>query len=308
MAKFTHTGLVRLLIGVLEHQMPDLVVDLVRPDPFDQATSDDDLKRQLIQRVVHDHGTGLLLDVGQHLSLADETPTLAILTQPQHAATLADKWMRLERYYHHAHRTRIICDGNTAWNCTRESESAKAPTTAGENCLIAGVLVGLAGLIGLQDVCLDVDGKTHKPETLRQLNLPGNQTLSQFRIRWNSSKYRARPLQDAAMTVPFSDRLTDVLAADIGRSWKVADAAHCMALSPRTLQRRLLAEHRTFSTVLRRARMRVATRHLTLTKTGLAEIGYCCGYADQAHFQRDFLRSANVTPQAFRHMSQTTPG
>jgi AraC-like DNA-binding protein len=308
MAEFTHTGLVSLLVGVLKLEMPDLVVDLDRPDPLDRATSDDDVKRRLIRRVVCEQGTGLLLAVGQYLALADETPTLAVLTQPQQAATLAEKWMRLERYYHHAHRTRIVCERSTMWSCTRASESADAPASQGENCLIAGVLLGLAILIGLQGVCLQVDGKAYKPEKLRRLNLPKNQTLSHFQIRWKSSKYRPQDLQDAAMTVPFSDRLADVLAADIGRSWKISDAAQCMALSARTLQRRLSAEHRTFSTVLRRARMRMATRHLTHTGTGLAEIGYCCGYADQAHFQRDFLRATNVTPRAFRQMSQETSG
>lgn len=308
MAEFTHTGLVSLLIGVLKLEAPHLVADLDRPDPLDRATSDDDVKRRLIQRVVREQGTGLLLDIGQHLALADETPTLAVLAQPQQAATLAEKWMRLERYYHHAHRTRIICERSTMWNCARVSEVASAPATQGENCLIAGVLLGLAGLIGLQGVRLQIDGKAYKPEQLRRLNLPENQTLSRFQICWKSSRYRPQDLQDTAMSVPFSDRLADVLAEDIGRSWKIADAAQCMALSPRTLQRRLSAEHRTFSTVLRRARMRMATRHLTHTGTGLAEIGYCCGYADQAHFQRDFLRATNVTPRAFREMAQETAG
>jgi len=308
MAEYTHTGLVSLLIGVLKIEMPDLVADLDRPDPLDRATSDDDVKRQLIRRVVREQGTGLLLDVGQHLALADETPTLAVLAQPQQAEILAEKWMRLERYYHHAHRTRIVCERSNEWNCTRVSESASAPATQGENCLIAGVLLGLAGSIGLQGVRLQIDGKAYKPEKLRRLNLPKSQTLSHFQISWKSSRYRPQDLRDTAMTAPFSDRLADVLAEDIGRSWKIADAAQCMALSPRTLQRRLSAEHRTFSTVLRRARMRMATRHLTHTGTGLAEIGYCCGYADQAHFQRDFLRATNVTPRAFREMAQETAG
>lgn len=308
MAEFTHAGLVSLLIGVLRRQAPDLVADMVRPDPLDRATLDDDLKRQLIQRVVCEHGTGLLLDVGQHLALADETPTLTVLTQTQQAATLAEKWMRLERYYHHAHRTRIICKGSRTWECVRDSERADRPATLGENCLIAGILLGLADLIGLQGACLQIDGRSYEPTELRGLNLPSNRTLSRFTIHWETSKFRPQGPPDGAMTRPFSDHLTDVLAQDIGRGWKVADAARCLALSSRTMQRRLSAEHRTFSTVLRRARMRMATRHLTNTGTGLAEIGYCCGYADQAHFHRDFLRATNVTPRAFRQMAQETSG
>jgi len=63
-----------------------------------------------------------------------------------------------------------------------------------------------------------------------------------------------------------------------------------------------MAQGRTFSTVLRRARMRQATQLLTRSNVPLSEIGYCCGYADQAHFQRDFLRATNITPRVFRQM------
>lgn len=72
----------------------------------------------------------------------------------------------------------------------------------------------------------------------------------------------------------------------------------------RHLVDRVAAEQRTFSGVLRRARMRVATQYLSEGQVGLAEIGFCCGYADQAHFQRDFLRAANVTPGVFRTLAR----
>jgi AraC-like DNA-binding protein len=32
----------------------------------------------------------------------------------------------------------------------------------------------------------------------------------------------------------------------------------------------------------------------------IADIGYWCGYADQAHFQRDFRRAVNMTPGRYR--------
>ncbi|QIZ79808.1 helix-turn-helix transcriptional regulator [Thalassovita gelatinovora] len=103
--------------------------------------------------------------------------------------------------------------------------------------------------------------------------------------------------------VPVNDRLTDLLASDIGRSWKLCDAARDLAFSERSLQRRLSGEGRSFSSILRRARMRAATDLLTRSSAPLAEIGYCCGYADQAHFQRDFLRVTNMTPRVFRGIS-----
>jgi AraC-like DNA-binding protein len=103
-----------------------------------------------------------------------------------------------------------------------------------------------------------------------------------------------------------ADRLAGILAGDVGRSWKIGDAASQMAISTRSLQRHLAADGRSFSTALRRARMSQATKLLTGTKTPLAEIGYCCGYADQAHFQRDFRRVTNMTPKRFRQASDQT--
>ena len=35
----------------------------------------------------------------------------------------------------------------------------------------------------------------------------------------------------------------------------------------------------------------------------LAEIGYCCGYADQPHFQRDFRRALNMSPGEYRRVA-----
>ena len=72
---------------------------------------------------------------------------------------------------------------------------------------------------------------------------------------------------------------------------------------PRSLQRQLGQAERTFSGVLRRARMREATRLLTGSSASLAEIGYCCGYADQPHFQRDFRRALNMSPGDYRRVA-----
>jgi len=302
MPEFTTTGLVSLLIRVLQDEAPHLVRQLDRPDPMDGAILPDGLKRHLVDRVAAEQGTGLLLSVGQHLKRADETPTFSVLARRQSPQTLAGKWMRLERYFHSSHRTRIEMGGTNAWACIRESEGA--PASQGENCLIAGVLLGLASLIGLEQVRLEIGGAVYTPEALRAVNLPPEQTVSRFRILWSGQAQGDTAFGREADHRPISDRLADTLAGDIGRVWKIADAARLLALSSRSLQRRLTAEQRTFSGVLRRARMRVATRYLSEGQVGLAEIGYCCGYADQAHFQRDFLRAANVTPGVFRTLAR----
>lgn len=125
-----------------------------------------------------------------------------------------------------------------------------------------------------------------------------------FAVVWESDHSLAA--EYSAGLDAIDDRLADPLANDMGRRWRLGDAAIAMACSQRSLQRHLRQTGRSFSSVLRRARMRQATELLSRTDASLAEIGYCCGYADQVHFQRDFLRVTNMTPRAFRQVA--SPG
>jgi AraC-like DNA-binding protein len=91
-----------------------------------------------------------------------------------------------------------------------------------------------------------------------------------------------------------------LLAADPGRAWTVAALAQEVACSPRHLQRQLQAQQVSFSALLSQARLTHAAKHLVSTPQSAAEIGYACGYADQAHFNREFKRHTAFTPLAYR--------
>lgn len=298
---FTSTGMTGLLFRVLERLEPDLVAGVKRPDPMARAVMPDTQKRALIGRALAQCGPGLLLSVGQHLDLADETPVLTVLARSSDPGILAEKFMRLERYNHATHRTRISADAATTWTCRRDG--AGAPATQGENCLIAGLLVGLLGLVGMQNCRIGISNIWIDPKDFNDLTLEEDEVLDRFAIRWSADVPTSIRAPRASSDGPINDRLADLLASDIGRGWKLQDAARRLALSRRSLQRHLATEGRSFSSVLRQARMREATALLTHEKTTLAEIGYCCGYADQAHFQRDFLRAVNMTPRGFRSIA-----
>lgn len=298
MESFTSTGMTGLLFRSIERTAPDLVSDLRWPDPMTRAVMPDTGKRELIARVLDAAGPGMLLGVGQNLDLADETPVLTVLLRSSEPAVLAEKWMRLERYHHATHRTRIAADSATRWDCRRTSSGE--PATVGENCLIAGLLVGLLGHLGARDCRLAFGDQRVGVQDLDGLTLPADEGLDNFVIEWSAQRASAPSAASVADESKVTDRLADLLAGDIGRSWKLHDAARNLTFSTRSLQRHLSATGRSFSSVLRQARMREATNLLTRDDTSLAEIGYCCGYADQAHFQRDFLRATNMTPRRFR--------
>ena len=212
---------------------------------------------------------------------------------------LADKWMRLERYHHSSHRTVIDPSRQHMWTCTRRGTAA--PAGLAENLLIAGVLFGLLERLGAEDCRLRVEGQTVSAESFGNLELRG--ACAEFALLWSADQ--ASDHTHGPVTGNIADTLADLLARDIGRCWRLKDAAMELAVSERSLQRHLGRSGRNFSSVLRRARMREATQLLAKTDTSLAEIGYCCGYADQAHFQRDFQRVANMTPRTFRDVSRS---
>ncbi len=306
MDRFANTGLISLIHRVVSRSDPGLLADLPRPDPMQQAVSSEVAKRDIVGRVMDRYGPGMLLSVGQYLDLADETPTMTVMKDSPGPAVLADKWTRLERYHHASHRTAINTGEDWAWHCRRSSEST--PATLGENCLIAGLLAGLLRAIGAEDVRLWIAGQAVGGEDLRDAALPPGERLESFKITWETDRMGQQPgVAGIDADRPVNDRLADLLAQDIGRSWKLRDAARGLAFSERSLQRHLSGEGRSFSSVLRRARMRAATALLTQGTTPLAEIGYCCGYADQAHFQRDFLRATNMTPRVFREVAASAP-
>jgi len=308
MGDFTYAGLVALLARVIFDHDQALLEGTTVADPMKGAMADADNKQSLVQRVMDRHGPGLLLSTGQYLDLADETPALTVLKNSATPRVLAEKFMRLERYHHSAHRT-LIETQKGRWICARYGKGQLS--TDGENCLIAGLLLGLAMTIGRKEPRLEIGGRLLTPEGLHCATLEPGAATAQFRISWSSP---ATPKDQRRSPAPkydkgrLSDRLAALFETDIGRSWSVADTAQILAASERSLQRRLNAEARSYSSVLRRARMKAATMLLVETDTSLAEIGYCCGYADQAHFQRDFLRTANVTPRQFRLINREADG
>ncbi|MEM1363871.1 MAG: helix-turn-helix transcriptional regulator [Pseudomonadota bacterium] len=298
MPGFTSTTLVSLVVAAIGKIDPDLGSGMTRPDPMLAGVTPDTDKTSLLANFLAKHGPTSVLHIGQHLDLAEESPVLSVLTMSPDPSVLADKWMRLERYHHSSHRTVIDSSRRHMWTCTRRSTAA--PASLAENLLIAGVLFGLLERLGAEGCRLRVEGQTVSADSFENLELRG--ACAEFALLWSADQASDHIHGSAAGKI--ADTLADLLARDIGRNWRLKDAAKELAFSERSLQRHLGRAGRSFSSVLRRARMREATQLLAKTDTSLAEIGYCCGYADQAHFQRDFQRVANMTPRTFRDVSR----
>ena len=76
--------------------------------------------------------------------------------------------------------------------------------------------------------------------------------------------------------------------------------ARRMAMSPRTLQRRLELEETAFAEVLDRTRRNFAQAYIKEPNLALTEIAYLLGFSEQSAFTRAFQRWYGVAPSQFR--------
>jgi AraC-like DNA-binding protein len=92
-----------------------------------------------------------------------------------------------------------------------------------------------------------------------------------------------------------------------GGDTQIQTIARQLALSERTLQRRLAAEGVSYQSLLDDARKEAAARYLTGSTLAICEVAYLVGYSEPAPFHRAFKRWYGMTPEAFRQSPQAVP-
>jgi AraC-like DNA-binding protein len=80
----------------------------------------------------------------------------------------------------------------------------------------------------------------------------------------------------------------------------IAVVARELAISPRTLQRRLATHGVSYQTLLEDTRKEAAGRHVAGSNLAICEITFLLGYSEPAPFHRAFKRWYGMTPQTFR--------
>ena len=96
------------------------------------------------------------------------------------------------------------------------------------------------------------------------------------------------------------------LAARVaGGDTQIGSLAREMAMSGRTLQRRLAAEGVSYQELLEDARKEAAGRYMSESTLAICEIAYLVGYSEPAPFHRAFKRWYGMTPEAFRQKRRT---
>jgi AraC-like DNA-binding protein len=94
-----------------------------------------------------------------------------------------------------------------------------------------------------------------------------------------------------------------------GGDTRIAAVARHLAMTPRTLQRRLAEAGIAYHDLLDEMRRRTAQEHLEDSTLSIGEIAYLLGYSDRAAFHKAVRRWTGLTPQAYRarHSREITP-
>jgi AraC-like DNA-binding protein len=227
---------------------------------------------------------------------------LLALSLAHDPADLLQRWQRLERFVHSRHRVRVAQPEPGLLRIQHVSLDPRQAPTPAEDLLVFGFLVALCERLeapGVQARPTGLAGWSRSQRAWRAHAWPND--VSTWELRWQARP--ASPVSEASHADPdhWIAQLQAQLAADPGRGWTVDTLARAAAASPRTLQRRLAQRGLSFTQLLSSARLTGAARLLTLSTMPTAEVGYVCGFADQAHFTRQFKQHTAMTPVLYRN-------
>lgn len=258
-------------------------------------------KRGLAEMLLQAHGPAALLQIGDAIQDAPNEPTLVALALASDPVDLIGRWRRLERFIHSRHRTHILARDETRLVLQHVALAPHPPPRPAEDLLIFGLLAALIEHIGADDVRARIAGETTWRR--RQGAWTGGaypNDVSRWEIAWASVGRTDSAPDQPHIGSDWAAATRNALSADPGRGWTLRHLADALRVSSRSLQRHLKAEATSFSRLLAEARLAAAATLLGTSDRSAAEIGYACGFADQAHFTREFKRHTALTPTAFR--------
>ena len=96
------------------------------------------------------------------------------------------------------------------------------------------------------------------------------------------------------------DDVRRTLLRNPGESYNLNTVAKTLAVSSRTLRRRLQDANTSFREIQTEVRMSLAGEFLSHTHLPMAEIAHLLGYSDVTAFHRSFKKNYNVTPSQYR--------
>jgi AraC-like DNA-binding protein len=283
---------------------------------LEQATVPLDAKQQVVMQVMAQRGAAALVQLGQGVHDLQQDSLMPMLIHPGEPGRMLAAWLRLERYLHSKHRiVQTLLSANSVMHQHISIREGTTPNAA-EDLVVLGVLIALLQRTGCQDVQAELNNglaiwpmseSAAQQEALRNTFM--QRATHSWHLRWGAVQ-ALPPLQQnqaqAAETkaLSLSERLQQLASMTQGEALSLEAAAEQLGQSPRSLQRHLRLEGVRYVDVVATARAQRASQMLSQISPSLAEIGFACGYTDQAHFCRDFKRRVGMSPLRYREHSQ----
>jgi AraC-like DNA-binding protein len=271
---------------------------------------------RLLDDILQGQGSEGLLVAGRHLDVVASEPLVLALLNSDSPGLLFDKIGRLNRFLHSRHRHRVRHLEPRRAELEHWSTSATPPSSA-ESLFVCGLYLELLARIGCRGLsCAFPEAGSGARDAYcdgHPVAVPRDHT-SRWSIGWVTFEparplpgldellLRSLPADLTALSVGAS--VEAVARRDLSRTWKVAAVASQLSVSPRTLQRRLLNEGRSFTQIIREARVDAAKELLREPTRTVTDIGYVTGFADTAHFTRTFKSETGATPTDWRKIGR----
>ncbi len=267
---------------------------------------------ELLSGLVRRLGPDGLLSAGRYLDVVASEPIVLALLNSDSPTLLLGKIERLNRYLHSHHRHHVLELDAGHVELEHRSTGATPPAPV-ESLFVCGLYLELLSRIGCRRIsCAFPDAETGNRDVYRDgrpKGVPDDHT-ARWSIGWTSFEpARTLPRLDEVLLRELPTDLADgslsahveaVVRNDLSRSWRLASEASQLVVSPRTLQRRLRHEGRSFSEIVRAVRLTAAQDLLGDPARTVTDIGYLTGFADTAHFTRTFKDDFGTTPTDWR--------
>lgn len=260
-------------------------------------------KRAILTRILDAEGPLGLLRVTDGITSLPMEPLLRVLVLAKDVEDLLDRWQRLERFAHSRHR--ITCsrtaEGVLVLDHTAPGHDERPSWV--EDLVVYGVIVNLCEIIGARGLLAGPITPTGALALWRRDGEWIDACASQEGRPWGIESTPPLDSDGYGSTDPRIDgvaaRIRAMVRADPARRWRVGAVAAHLAMSTRNLQRRLALENTNLTQAILAERLEQATRLMQDGGAGIAQIGFVCGFADQAHFSRLFKRATGMTPAVY---------
>ncbi|MGF1911359.1 helix-turn-helix domain-containing protein [Vibrio kasasachensis] len=297
----------RIMLDILSAGLSKLSLhELSLTYSHDKAHIPLETKREFVSFVSGHYGLPTLLKTGVGICDFVDTPTGKALLSRSTPHSLLSKWQRLESYIHSNHY--IECEvAPTFARISHQSRGDSSPTIE-EDLAVLGVICGLIHHITDSAITLTLDESGQQPIfSYPDLTVCGSiERSSEWYIHWSAdfSPSKTQPLQDTSKGDYLSaDNIIDKTKRAIYSvgllEANMLNTAKLMALSTRSMQRYLNSSSAKFASILQEVRVHHASHLLLSEDLSFAEIGFICGFSDQAHFNRIFKKWTGMSPKQY---------